>query len=90
MKSISLLLPMTSPLSASVKTYGTAPSATMIVRPMAFIVYGKAYQSWGAWQQTVNVRIAAGADRIGVIKSLQKTMEKFTPGHDSNFLLWTK
>lgn len=54
-------------------------------RPMAFIVYGKAYQSWGAWQQTVNVRIAAGADRIGVIKSLQKTMEKFTPGHDFNF-----
>ena len=52
---------------------------------MAFIVYGKAYQSWGTWQQTVNVRIAAGADRIGVIKSLQKTMEKFTPGHDFNF-----
>lgn len=55
------------------------------INPMAFIVYGKDYQSWGAWQQTVNVRIAAGADRIGVIKSLQKTMEKFTPGHDFNF-----
>lgn len=53
--------------------------------PMAFIVYGEAYRNWGGWQQNVNVRIAAGTDRIEIIKSLQKAMEKFTPGHDFNF-----
>ena len=34
---------------------------------------------------TVNVRISAGTDKIAVIHSLQKAMEKFTPGHDFDF-----
>ena len=37
------------------------------------------------WQQTINIRVSAGVNKIAIIQSLQKTMEKFTPGHDFNF-----
>ena len=53
-------------------------------RPMAFILYGKDLKRmW--WPMTVNVRVSAGTDRVEVVRSLQKAMEKFTPGHDFNF-----
>ncbi|MBW9201325.1 FtsX-like permease family protein, partial [Bacteroidales bacterium SW299] len=45
----------------------------------------KDYADWGCWENIVNVRISAGTDKIAVIHSLQKTMEKFTPGHDFDF-----
>lgn len=50
-------------------------------RPMAFL-YGN--ETW-TQKRFVNIRIAAGTDRIEIIRSLQKAMEKFTPGHDFNF-----
>ena len=53
---------------------------------MAFLIPGKKFAQWGwEWRNFVNVRISAGVDKIEVIQSLQKTMEKFTPGHDFNF-----
>jgi ABC-type antimicrobial peptide transport system permease subunit len=53
---------------------------------MAFLIPGKKFAQWGwEWRNFVNVRISAGADKVEVIRSLQKTMEKFTPGHDFNF-----
>ena len=48
---------------------------------MAFL-YGN--ETW-TQKRFVNIRIAAGTDRIEIIRSLQKAMEKFTPGHDFNF-----
>ena len=51
-------------------------------QPMAFFIFGKDYADWGRWENIVNVRISAGTDKIAVIHSLQKAMEKFTPGHD--------
>lgn len=55
-------------------------------QPMAFFIYGKNFEKIGhQWQQTINIRVSAGVDKIEVIQSLQKTMEKFTPGHDFNF-----
>lgn len=53
--------------------------------PMAFFIYGEHYADWGRWENFVNVRIAAGTDKVAVIRSLQKAMEKFAPGHDFNF-----
>ena len=52
-------------------------------RPMAFFIPKDL--GWEGWESTVNVRISAGTDKITVIRSLQKAMEKFTPGHDFNF-----
>ena len=53
---------------------------------MAFLIPGKKFAQWGwEWRNFVNVRISAGVDKVEVIRSLQKTMEKFTPGHDFNF-----
>lgn len=53
---------------------------------MAFLIPGKKFAQWGwEWRNFVNVRISAGVDKIEIIRSLQKTMEKFTPGHDFNF-----
>lgn len=53
---------------------------------MAFLIPGKKFAQWGwEWRNFVNVRISAGVDKIEVIQSLQKTMEKFIPGHDFNF-----
>ena len=40
---------------------------------------------WEGWENTVNVRISAGTDKVEIIRSLQKAMEKFTPGHDFHF-----
>ena len=55
-------------------------------QPMAFFIYGKNFEKIGyQWQQTINIRVSAGVDKIAIIRSLQKTMEKFTPGHDFNF-----
>ncbi|WP_140407007.1 FtsX-like permease family protein, partial [Bacteroides sp. An19] len=54
-------------------------------QPMAFFIYGKDYADWGRWENYVNVRVSAGTDKVAVIHSLQKAMEKFTPGHDFNF-----
>ena len=54
-----------------------------IAEPMAFIYVSKA-KLW-SYENIVNVRISAGTDRVAVIRSLQKAMEKFTPGHDFNF-----
>ena len=54
-----------------------------IVEPMAFIYVSKA-KLWN-YENIVNVRISAGTDKVAVIRSLQKAMEKFTPGHDFNF-----
>ena len=54
-------------------------------QPMAFFIYGKDYADWGRWEAIVNVRISAGTDKVAVVRSLQKAMEKFTPGHDFNF-----
>ena len=55
-------------------------------QPMAFFIYGKNFEKIGhQWQQAINVRVSAGVDKIAIIQSLQKTMEKFTPGHDFNF-----
>lgn len=55
-------------------------------QPMAFFIYGKNFERIGhQWQQTINIRVSAGVDKVEVIRSLQKTMEKFTPGHDFNF-----
>lgn len=55
-------------------------------QPMAFFIYGKNFERIGhQWQQTINIRVSAGVDKIAIIRSLQKTMEKFTPGHDFNF-----
>ena len=54
-------------------------------QPMAFFIYGKDYADWGRWEAIVNVRISAGTDKVTIIRSLQKAMEKFTPGHDFNF-----
>ena len=49
-------------------------------------IYGKNFERIGhQWQQTINIRVSAGVDKIEIIRSLQKTMEKFTPGHDFNF-----
>ena len=53
--------------------------------PMAFIVFGERYKDWNGWQSTVNVRVSAGTDKVEIIRSLQKAMEKFTPGHDFHF-----
>lgn len=53
--------------------------------PMAFFIYGEHYADWGRWENFVNVRIAAGTDKVAIIRSLQKAMEKFAPGHDFNF-----
>ena len=53
---------------------------------MAFLIPGKKFAQWGwEWRNFVNIRISAGVDKIEIIRSLQKTMEKFTPGHDFNF-----
>ena len=52
--------------------------------PMAFFIPGSSFGNWN-FQKTVNVRISAGTDKIAVIHSLQKAMEKFTPGHDFDF-----
>lgn len=53
---------------------------------MAFLIPGKKFAQWEwEWRNFVNVRISAGVDKVEVIRSLQKTMEKFTPGHDFNF-----
>ena len=53
---------------------------------MAFLIPGKKFAQWGwEWRNFVNVRISAGVDKVEIIRSLQKTMEKFTPGHDFNF-----
>ena len=52
--------------------------------PMAFFIPGNNFKGWD-FQQTVNVRVSAGTDKVAVIHSLQKAMEKFTPGHDFNF-----
>ena len=52
--------------------------------PMLFLFYGKSYEDWGE-KNFVNVRISAGTDWIAVLRELQRTMEKFTPGHDFNF-----
>ena len=53
---------------------------------MAFLIPGKKFAQWGwEWRNFVNVRISAGVDKVEVIRSLQKTMEMFTPGHDFNF-----
>ena len=52
--------------------------------PMLFLFYGKSYEDWRE-KNFVNVRISAGTDRIAVLRELQRTMEKFTPGHDFNF-----
>ena len=55
-------------------------------QPMAFFIYGKNFERIGhQWQQTINIRVSAGVNKIAIIQSLQKTMEKFTPGHDFNF-----
>lgn len=54
-----------------------------IVEPMAFIYVSNA-KNW-SYENRVNVRISAGTDKVAVIRSLQKAMEKFTPGHDFNF-----
>ena len=55
-------------------------------QPMAFFIYGKNFERIGhQWQQTINIRVSAGVDKVEVIRSLQKTMEMFTPGHDFNF-----
>ena len=55
-------------------------------QPLAFFVAGSDYKDrWWKWQQTINVRVSAGVNKIAIIQSLQKTMEKFTPGHDFNF-----
>ena len=54
-----------------------------IAEPMAFIYVSKA-KLW-SYENIVNVRISAGTDKVAVIRSLQKAMEKFTPGHDFNF-----
>ena len=51
--------------------------------PMAFIYVSKA-KLW-SYENTVNVRISAGTDKVEIIRSLQKAMEKFTPGHDFHF-----
>ena len=52
--------------------------------PMAFFIPGDNFKGW-TFQHTVNVRVSAGTDKVEVIRSLQKAMEKFTPGHDFNF-----
>ena len=52
--------------------------------PMLFLFYGEAYESWKQ-KNCVNVRIAAGTDRIAAVGEMQRVMEKFTPGHDFNF-----
>ena len=54
-----------------------------IAEPMAFIYVSKA-KLW-SYENIVNVRVSAGTDKVAVIRSLQKAMEKFTPGHDFNF-----
>lgn len=60
-------------------------------QPMAFFIYGKNFERIGhQWQQTINIRVSAGVDKVEVIRSLQKTMEKFTPGHDFNFRFMDK
>ncbi len=51
------------------------------VRPMAFFLPDEAVENWGNLN-VVNVRVSAGTDKVEVIRSIQKTMEKFTPGHD--------
>ena len=54
-----------------------------IAEPMAFIYVSKA-KLW-SYENIVNVRVSAGTDKVEIIRSLQKAMEKFTPGHDFNF-----
>ena len=54
-------------------------------QPMAFVIFGERYKHWKGWKNVVNVRVSAGTDRVEVVRSLQKAMEKFTPGHDFNF-----
>ena len=49
-------------------------------QPLVFMPISKEGQ-----RNIVNVRISVGTDRVAVIRSLQKAMEKFTPGHDFNF-----
>lgn len=53
-------------------------------RPMAFFLPGEASGDWGS-RNVVNVRVSAGTDKVEVVRSLQKAMEKFTPGHDFHF-----
>ena len=52
-------------------------------RPMAF--FSTKDLGWEGWENTVNVRVSAGTDKVEIIRSLQKAMEKFTPGHDFHF-----
>ena len=52
-------------------------------RPMAF--FSTKDLGWEGWENFVNVRISAGTDKVEIIRSLQKAMEKFTPGHDFHF-----
>ena len=91
----SSLLPRSNALKTkAIRYFQTDRTLTRIVspplndysQPLAFFVAGSDYKDrWWKWQQTINVRVSAGVNKIAIIQSLQKTMEKFTPGHDFNF-----
>ncbi|EPT32938.1 MacB-like periplasmic core domain protein [Bacteroidetes bacterium oral taxon 272 str. F0290] len=55
-------------------------------KPIAFMIFGKdgMYKDW-FWRGAINVRIGKGVDKTEIMKTLQKTLEKFTPHHDFNF-----
>ncbi|MCM1312538.1 MAG: FtsX-like permease family protein [Bacteroides sp.] len=51
--------------------------------PLAFIIFGNKYQGWAA-DECFNVRVSANVDKIETAKTLQRTLEAFSPGHDFN------
>lgn len=54
------------------------------VEPMAFFIYGKDYANWDA-NNILNIRVAAGVDKVDMIHRLTEAAEKIAPGRDFRF-----
>ena len=54
------------------------------VEPMAFFIYGKDYANWDA-NNILNIRVAAGVDKVDMLHRLAETTEKMAPGRDFRF-----
>lgn len=54
------------------------------VEPMAFFIYGKDYANWDA-NNILNIRVAAGVDKVDMLHRLAEATEKMAPGRDFRF-----
>ena len=54
------------------------------VEPMAFFIYGKDYAGWDG-NNILNIRVAAGVDKVDMLHRLAEAAEKMAPGREFKF-----